>query len=134
LADYSGKGISATYHFHHAIWAKESALLTTFITPFGRYHFNRLPFGITSAPEHFQRRMSTLLRDLEGVVCLIDDVLIYGKSQEQHDERLLAVLNRLEEAGLTLNRDKCEWMWGQAQKQAFSSVKDAESSFSIIRS
>ena len=36
---------------------KKSALLTTFITPFGRYHFNRLSFGITSAPEHFQRRM-----------------------------------------------------------------------------
>lgn len=76
------------------------------MTPFGRYHFNRLPFGITWVPEHFQRRMSTL-RDLEGVVCLIDDVLIYDKSQEQHDERLLAVLFRLEEAGLTLNRDKC---------------------------
>ena len=53
--------------------------------------------------------MSTLLRDLEGVVCLIDDVLIYGRSQEQHDERLLAVLNRLEEADLTLNQDKCEF-------------------------
>ena len=83
--------------------------MTTFITPFGRYHFNRLPFGITSAPEHFQRRMSALLRDLEGVICLIDDILIYGNTQEEHDERLLAVLNRLEEAGLTLNRDKCKF-------------------------
>ena len=77
--------------------------------PFGRYHFNRLPFGITSAPEHFQRKMSVLLRDLEGVICLIDDILIYGNTQEEHDERLLAVLNRLEEAGLTLNREKCEF-------------------------
>ena len=49
-----------------------------------------------------------LCRDLEGVVCLIDDILIYGKTQEEYDERLLAVLNRLEEASLTLNRDKCE--------------------------
>ena len=77
--------------------------------PFGRYHFNRLPFGITSAPEHFQRKMSALLRDLEGVICLIDDILIYGNTQEEHDERLLAVLTRLEEAGLTLNREKCEF-------------------------
>ena len=38
--------------------AKESALLTTFITPFGRFCFNRLCFGISSAPEHFQKRMS----------------------------------------------------------------------------
>lgn len=89
--------------------SKDSTLLTTFITPLGHYHFNRLPFGITSAPEHFQRRMSVLLKDLEGVICLIDDILIYGKTQEEHDERLLAVLNRLEEAGLTLNREKCEF-------------------------
>ena len=69
----------------------ESSELTTFITPFGRFHFNRLPFGITSAPEHFQRRMSELLQDLEGVVCLIDDILIYGKTREEHDARLTAV-------------------------------------------
>lgn len=60
--------------------SKDSTLLTTFITPLGRYHFNRLPFGITSVPEHFQRRMSVLLKDLEGVICLIDDILIYGKT------------------------------------------------------
>lgn len=50
-----------------------------------------------------------MLRDLEGVICLIDDILIYGNTQEEHDERLLAVLTRLEEAGLTLNREKCEF-------------------------
>ena len=59
--------------------AKESAKLTTFITPFGRFCFNHLPFGITSAPEHFQRRMSEILSGLEGVVCLVDDVLVYGR-------------------------------------------------------
>ena len=112
LAQIAGARYFSKLDANSGFWqiplSKESALLTTFITPFGRYHFNRLPFGITSAPEHFQRRVSTLLRDLE-VVCLIDDVLIYGRSQEQHDERLLVVLNRLEEAGLTLNRDKCEF-------------------------
>ena len=41
---------------------KESALLTTFITPFGKLHFNRLPFGITSAPEYFQKGISELLQ------------------------------------------------------------------------
>ena len=50
----------------------ESALLTTFITPFSRYSFCRLPFGITSAPEHFQQCMSDLLSGLDGVVCMID--------------------------------------------------------------
>ena len=54
----------------------ESALLTTFMTPFGHFRFHRLPFGITSAPEHFQRRMSKTLSGLTGGVCLIDDVLV----------------------------------------------------------
>ena len=81
--------------------APESAPLTTCITPFGRYQFNRLPFGITSAPEHFQRRMNQILEGLEGVVCLIDDTLIYEKTKEEHDERLMAVLKRIQEAGLT---------------------------------
>ena len=85
----------------------ESSKLTTFITSFGRYKFNRLPFGITSAPEHFQRRMNEILGNIEGAVCLIDDVLVHRKTQSEHDQRLLAVLNRISEAGLTLNKEKC---------------------------
>ena len=83
----------------------DSSLLTTFLTPFGRYCFNRLPFGITSAPEHFQRRMSALLEGIEGVVCMMDDVLVHGKDQDQHNDRLLKVLQHLETAGLTLNKE-----------------------------
>lgn len=53
----------------------ESRPLTNFITPFGRYLFNRLPFGIALAPEHFQRRMLQMFQSFEGVVCHSDDVL-----------------------------------------------------------
>ena len=49
--------------------AEESRSLTTFVTPFGRYHFNKLPFGISSAPELFQKRMSKVSEGLDGVVC-----------------------------------------------------------------
>lgn len=70
---------------HSGFWqlslSPESRPLTTFITPVGRYHFNKLPFGISSAPELFQRRMSAILEALEGVVCLIDDVLVIGKDE-----------------------------------------------------
>ena len=71
--------------------AKESRPLTAFITPFDRYQFNTLPFGITSAPELFQKRMNTLLSNLKGVLCLMDDVLVYGKDQSEHDKRLKSV-------------------------------------------
>ena len=89
--------------------AEESRHLTTFITPFGRYCFNKLPFGISSAPELFQKRMGKLVEGLEGAVCLIDDVLVFGDDQEQHDARLEKVLKRVESAGVTLNPDKCEF-------------------------
>ena len=66
--------------------ARNSRLLTTFITPFGRYCFHKLPLGITSAPELFQRCMSSVLNGLSCVVCLMDDVLVFGKNQAEHDE------------------------------------------------
>ena len=53
--------------------------------------------------------MSEVLSDLEGVVCLIDDVLVHGTTQEEHDCRLKRVLRRLQQVGLTLNADKCKF-------------------------
>lgn len=84
-----------------------SAKLTTFITPFGRYYFNRLPFGITSAPEIFQREMTELLKGHEGVAVYMDDILIYSNTPEEHEVRLQKTLNTLKEAGLKLNHEKC---------------------------
>ena len=48
----------------------------------GRFCFNRLPFGITLAPEYFQWRISEILHDVEGVICLMNDILVHGKSKE----------------------------------------------------
>ena len=53
--------------------------------------------------------MNKVLEGLEGFVCLIDDVLVFGKNQEEHDKRLTAILKRLEEANVTLNGAKCEF-------------------------
>ncbi len=98
--------LDATSGFWQIPLSKESKLLTTFITPFGRYAFNRLPFGISLAPEHFQRRISQMLEGCEGVVCHADDILVYGEDMQKHDERLHCVLKILQEEGLTLN-EKC---------------------------
>lgn len=68
-----------------------------------------MPFGITSAPEHYQKKMSQILDGLDGQVSIISDMLIHGKTQVEHDSRLRAVLNKLDGAGATLNAEKCEF-------------------------
>ena len=88
---------------------EESQLLTTFITPFGRFCYKRLPFGISSGPEVFQRSMTQLLAGQEGVICDIDDILIHGRIQNEHDTRLRQVLQKLQAAGATLNEEKCQF-------------------------
>ena len=66
----------------------ESSKLCTFNTPFGRYKFNRLPFGISSAQDVFQAVMSDIFEDIEGVEVVVDDLLIWRENEAQHDERL----------------------------------------------
>ena len=113
LAQLAGAKVFTKLDANSGFWqiplSPSSRLLTTFITPLGRYCFNKLPFGISSAPEHFQRRMSDILTGLQGTLCQMDDILVFGKDQAEHDARLVAVLTRIEEAGGTLNPQKCEF-------------------------
>jgi len=88
----------------------DSRLLTTFITPFGRFCFNRMPLGIKSAPEHYQKKMSQIFEGSEGHISIIDDMLIHRKTQEEHDRRLKVVSRKLDGAGATLNEEKCEFL------------------------
>ena len=111
LAQLTGAKLFSKLDANSGFWqiplSPESALLTTFVTPFGRFCFHRLPFGITSAPEHFQKRMLAILSGVEGVLCMMDDILVHGKTQEEHDSRLHEVLRRIQRSGLTLNKEKC---------------------------
>ena len=59
--------------------------------------------------EVFQKRMSWILQGLEGVLCLIDDVLVFGRTEAEHSSRLHAALQRIQSAGVTLNVNKCSF-------------------------
>ena len=88
--------------------SEESKLLTTFISPWGRYCFRRTPSGMSSAPEFYKRTMEKILHDLEGVVCLMDDLLVYKKNAAQQWSRLKKVLEKISAAGVTL-KSECEF-------------------------
>ncbi len=85
---------------------ENSAKLLTFATPWGRFQYNRLPYGISVAPEIFHKAVVDALQDIPGVIVYVDDVLIYGKDQREHDERVAMVKQRLEEHGFTTNKAK----------------------------
>jgi len=101
--------LDANSGFWQVMLEPKSKLLTTFITPWGRFCFKRMPFGISSAPEFFQRCMTKILHGLDGVVCMMDDVLVYGENDLEHWSRLRKVLDKIRESGMTLQKDKCEF-------------------------
>ncbi|UYV78262.1 K02A2.6-like, partial [Cordylochernes scorpioides] len=90
----------------------QSSDLTTFWTPFGRYKWLRMPFGISAAPEEFQRRLHEVIEGLEGVEVIADDILVFGKGNttedaiRDHNIKLEQLLKRARERNLKFNKDK----------------------------
>ena len=86
-----------------------SKQFTVINTHKGLFTYNRLPFGISSAPAIFQRVMESLLQDIPNVAVYIDDILVAGKSHTEHIHTLERVFACLYEAGLRLKREKCSF-------------------------
>lgn len=84
---------------------------TAFICPLGFFEFERMPQGITGAPATFQRLMEKTVGDMNllQVLVYLDDLIVFGRTLKEHEERLLKVLDRLEEAGLKISLDKCQF-------------------------
>ncbi len=82
---------------------------TAFILPNGLDQFETMPFGLCNAAATFQRLMQTALQGLYPKQCLIylDDVILFGRTAEEHNDNLRTILGRLQEAGITLNPKKC---------------------------
>lgn len=76
---------------------------------FSYRRYKRLMFGISCAPELFQKFMESIVAGLEGVIVYLDDVMVSGRTQEEHDIRLKALLARLAEFNILLNKNKCQF-------------------------
>jgi hypothetical protein len=84
---------------------------TTFVTRYGSYKFLVMPFGLTNAPSVFTQLMNNLLTDYidQFVIVFIDDILIYSNNRENHDQHVRLVLDKLREAKLYANSEKCQF-------------------------
>jgi len=95
--------------YHQLELAPESRYVTTFRTHVGLRRYKRLPFGVNAASEISQEAIRELLSYLPGCKNISDDIIVFGKGQEEHNKNLRGVLQRLKENNLRLNDDKFEF-------------------------
>lgn len=98
--------------FHQITLHPDSKAKTAFNTPHGHAEFNRMPFGLKTAPSSFQRMMDMALSGLQGTELFVymDDIVIYADSLDTHTRKLRALLNKLKQAGLALQPEKCSFL------------------------
>jgi hypothetical protein len=106
----AGKTVFSTLDMQDGFWQikldEESADLCCFHTPFGRYRFNRLPFGTKQSPEVFAKKIWSIFGDIPGVQIVCDDLIIAGASADEHDETLRKVLERAKKFNIRFNPEK----------------------------
>ena len=95
--------------YHHITLGKSSRAKTAFVTPFGKYEFLMVPFGLAQAPAYFQLLMNKVLHGLDFAMTYLDDIIIFSKNKLQHLEHLETVFSHLREAGLKMKHSKCDF-------------------------
>ena len=101
--------------YWHQKLTEESSFLCTFNSPFGRYRFKRMPFGISCAGEVAQKMVEKHFGDIPGALPVFDDIIIGGKNEEEHDLILCKVLTRAREHNIKFNRDKIQFRVNQVK-------------------
>ncbi len=94
--------------YWHVQLDEASSFLCTFNTPFGRYRFKRMPFGLCSASEVFQKRNADTFGDIHGLHMVSDDMIIAASNTEEHDKILQKVMERAGDKGVKFNKDKIQ--------------------------
>ena len=95
--------------YHHIALGKSSRAKTAFVTPFGKYEFLMVPFGLAQAPAYFQLLMNKVLKGLKFAMTYLDNIIIFSQDESQHLEHLEIVFSHLWEAGLKMKCSKCDF-------------------------
>ena len=103
--------------YHQGFISEECRKYTAFVTPWGLYEWNRIPFGISGAVGTFQQFMNDCVEDLRDKICLpyLDDLLVFSPSFEEHLEHVKLVLQKLKLKGIKLKSSKCELFRNQVR-------------------
>jgi hypothetical protein len=98
--------LDARQGFFQLVLDEPSSFLTAFNTPFGRYKYNRLPMGISAAPEIYQRVMQEVFGQINGCEVIFDDLLIHGPNLTDHNKTLKQVLDCARQNNIVFNAKK----------------------------
>ena len=95
--------------YHHITLDKQSIKKTAFCTPFGKYEYLKVPFGLAQAPSYFQKLMNKVLKGLNFAFAYLDDIIIFSNTAEEHLKHIQTVIDRLKAAQLKLKKSKCSF-------------------------
>ena len=96
--------------YYHIGLSEGSKAKTAFITPFGKYQFEVVPFGLAQAPAYFQQLISMVLQDCsEFMMVYLDDIIIFSRNECEHLKHIQIIFQKLIDAGLKLKESKCDF-------------------------
>ena len=116
--------LDAMKGYHQCPLDPDSQLLTTFITPFGRFKYLRAPYGICSIPEHYDCHMTEAFVGLTGFRRVVDDIIIYDDNELQHATHVRQFLQHCADKHLALNPEKCKFSQNKVTFAGFTLSAD----------
>ena len=101
--------------YHHIRLTTDSIPKTAFTSPFGKYEYAKVPFGLAQAPAYFQELMTGVLKDLPFAMAYLDDIIIYSSTPEEHLQHIKTVFKKLCHAKLSMKLSKCHFFAKEIQ-------------------
>ena len=101
--------------YHHIPLDKTLIPKTVFNSPFGKYEYIKVPFGLAQPPAYFQELMARILKDFDFAIAYLDDIIIFSKTAEEHLLHIKKVFEKLRSAKLSMKLNKCHFFSKEIQ-------------------
>ena len=95
--------------YHHIPLDNSSIPKTAFNSPFGKYEYVKVLFGLAQAPAYFQELMTGILKDFSFAIAYLDDIIIFSKTLQEHLSHICMVFQKLKSANLSMKKSKCSF-------------------------